>query len=121
MCLRFLLLRVWFVLCVLCVYFVWLYFELVRQGTPTLLFCKGIHSYVGFPGGSDGKESACNARDLGSIPGLGRSPGEGKDHPVQYSGLEKAGSDRTEWKNPEAATIVSTQHTNRTGQAMPNR
>ena len=76
---------------------------------------------TGFPCGSAGKESACNARDLGSIPGLGRSPGEGKDHPVQYSGLEKAGSDRTEWKNPEAATIVSTQHTNRTGQAMPNR
>jgi len=35
-----------------------------------------------------GKESACNAGDLGSIPGLGRSPGEGKGHPFQYSGLE---------------------------------
>ena len=77
---------------------------------------------MGFPSGSDGKESACNARDLGSIPGLGRSPGEGKDHPVQYSGLEKAGSDHTEWKNPEAATVVSTQHTNSwTGQAILNR
>ena len=42
----------------------------------------------GFPGGSDGKESACNAGDLGSIHGLGRSPGEGKGYPLQYSDLE---------------------------------
>ena len=44
----------------------------------------------GFPNGSAGKESACNAGDLGSIPGLGRSPGEGKDYPLQYSGLENS-------------------------------
>ena len=44
----------------------------------------------GFPGGSDSKESACNAGDLGSIPGLGRSPGEGKSYPLQYSGLENS-------------------------------
>ena len=43
-----------------------------------------------FPGGSDVKESACNAGDMGSIPGLGRSPGEGKDYPLQYSGLENS-------------------------------
>ena len=42
----------------------------------------------GFPGGSVGKESACNAGDLGSIPGLGRFPGEGKGYPLQYSCLE---------------------------------
>ena len=36
---------------------------------------------MGFPGSSTGKESACNAGDLGSVPGLGRSPGEGKDYP----------------------------------------
>ena len=41
-----------------------------------------------FPGGSDGKESACNAEDLGLMPGLGRSPGEGKGFLLQYSGLE---------------------------------
>ena len=46
---------------------------------------------VGFPCGSAGKESACKAGDLGSIPGLGRSPGEGKDYPLQYSGLENSG------------------------------
>ena len=38
----------------------------------------------GFPGGSDGKESACNARDLGLIPGLGRSPGEGNGNPPKF-------------------------------------
>ena len=43
---------------------------------------------VGFPGGSDGKVSACNAGDLGSIPGLGRSPGEGNGNPPWYSCLE---------------------------------
>ena len=45
---------------------------------------------MGFPCGSAGKESACNVGDLGSIPGLGRSPGEGKGCPFQYSGLENA-------------------------------
>ena len=43
---------------------------------------------VGFPGGSDSKESACDVRDLGSIPGLGRSPGGGNGNPLQYSCLE---------------------------------
>ena len=43
---------------------------------------------MGFPPSSAGKESACNAGDLGLIPGLGRSPGEGKGYPPQYSGLE---------------------------------
>ena len=45
--------------------------------------------HQGFPGGSDGKESACNAVYLGLIPGSGRSPGEGNDNLLQYSGLEK--------------------------------
>ena len=43
-----------------------------------------------FPGGSDGKESACNVGDLVLIPGLGGSPREGKDYPLQYSGLENS-------------------------------
>ena len=43
-----------------------------------------------FPGASAGKESACNAGDLGLIPGLGRSPGEGNGYPLQYSGLENS-------------------------------
>ena len=45
---------------------------------------------MGFPDSSVGKESACNAGDPGSIPGLGRSPGEGKGYPLQYSGLENS-------------------------------
>ena len=46
--------------------------------------------FRGFPCGSAGKESTCNMEDLGSIPGLGRSPGEGKGYPLQYSGLENS-------------------------------
>ena len=50
-----------------------------------------IYIYIwGFSCGSAGKESACNVGDLGSIPGLGRSPGEGKAYPLQYSGLENS-------------------------------
>ena len=45
---------------------------------------------LGFPCGSTGKESTCNAGDLGSILGLRRSPGEGKGSPLQYSGLENS-------------------------------
>ena len=46
--------------------------------------------FLGFPGDSDDKESACRAGDLGSVPGLGRSPGEGKGYLLQYSGLENS-------------------------------
>ena len=46
--------------------------------------------FLGFPCGLAGKESACNVGSLGSIPGLGRSPGEGKGYPLQYSGLENS-------------------------------
>ena len=54
-----------------------------RDRLPTPVF-------LCFPGGSAGKESACNVGDLGAIPGLGRFPGEGKDYPLQYSGLENS-------------------------------
>ena len=54
-----------------------------RIGLSTLVF-------LGFPCDSTGKESACNVGDLGSIPELGRSPGEGKGYPLQYSGLENS-------------------------------
>ena len=46
--------------------------------------------FLGFPCGSANKESACNAGDMGSIPGLGISPGEEKGYPLQYSGLENS-------------------------------
>ena len=51
---------------------------------------------MGFPGGSDGKESACNAGHPDSIPGLGRCPGEGHGNPLQYSCLENS-TDRGAW------------------------
>ena len=56
------------------------------------------HHFIkkGFPGGLDGKESACKAGDLGSVPGLGRSPGEGNGYPFQYSYLENP-MDRGAW------------------------
>ena len=50
---------------------------------------------MGFPGDSDGKESACNARDLGSIPGSGRSLGGGHGSPLQYSCLENPHGQRS--------------------------
>ena len=53
--------------------------------------------FWGFPGGSDGKESACNVGDLGLIPELGRSPGEGNNNPFQYSCLENS-MDRGAWQ-----------------------
>ena len=55
---------------------------------------------MGFPGGSDDKESTCNVGDLGSIPGLGRFPGEGKAYPLQYSGLEKPMNRGAWWNSP---------------------
>ena len=58
---------------------------------------------MGFPCGSAGKESACNAGDLGSIPGLGRSSGEGKGYPLQYSGLENP-RDYSPWGRKESDT-----------------
>ena len=54
---------------------------------------------MGFPGGSDCKESFCNVEDLGLIPGLGRSPGGGHSNPLQYSCLENS-MDREAWWAP---------------------
>ena len=51
-----------------------------------LMYC--FHKSWGFPGGSDGKASACNVGDPGSIPGSGRSPREGNGNPLQHSCLE---------------------------------
>ena len=67
----------------------------LRSSFQTILICvffffnlvTPLVGHHGFPGGSDGKESACNAGDLGSIPGLGRSPEEGNGNPLQYSCL----------------------------------
>ena len=73
----------------------------VEQESPTRaqqpdLACT-LFLFLSFPGGSDGKESAWNAGDPGSIPGLGRSPGEGNGCPLQYSCLENS-TDRGAWR-----------------------
>ena len=59
---------------------------------------------MGFPGGSDGKESTCNSGDLGSIPESGRSPGEGNGYTLQYFCLGNS-LDRLAWK----ATVCGSQ------------
>ena len=73
---------------------------------------------MGFPGGSAGKESNCNAGDLGSIPGLGRSPGEGERYPLQYSGLENS-MEYSPWGCKEVrhdcATFLFTSQTKASG------
>ena len=60
------------------------------RGNPVIIAANlGDYTYI-CSCGSAGKESACKAGDLGSIPGLGRSPGEEKSYPLQYSGLENS-------------------------------
>ena len=59
-------------------------------------YCIALFYIQDLPCSLDGEESACNARDLGSIPGLGRSSGEGNGNPLQYSGLENP-MDREAW------------------------
>ena len=63
---------------------------LMYTGSLVLSCMLGSHIYEGFPGSSDSKASACNAGDLGSIPRLGRSSGEGNGNPLQYSYLENS-------------------------------
>ena len=62
---------------------------------PFLLFFLGSLPSMGFPGGSDGKESVCNAGDLGSVPGSRRSPGKWNGYPLQYSCLENPHGQRS--------------------------
>ena len=66
---------------------------------------------VGFPGGSDSKESACNAGDPGSIPGLGRSSGEGNHYPLQYSCLENPMGRGAWWATVHRVTRVKHDYT----------
>ena len=93
----------------------WILYQLSFQGSPQELQCRRsqFDSWSGrfpwrrdrlptpvslsFPGGSDSKESACNAGKLGLIPGLERSPGEGNGYALQYTGLENS-MDRRAWQ-----------------------
>ena len=68
-----------------------IYLEFVASNfIPLLKWNLICFSSLVFPCGSAGKESVCNVGDLGSIPGLGRYPAEGKGYPLQYSGLENS-------------------------------
>ena len=71
-------------------------FHLVQQLHRKSLALTGTREVMGFPGGSNSEESACNVGDLGSIPGLGKSLGEGYSNPLQYSCLENP-MDRGAW------------------------
>ena len=84
--------------------------------------------HTGFPGGSAGKEAACNVGDLGSITGLGRSPGGGHGNPLPYSYLEnphgqrslrKRGGGYTPWGHKESDTAEMTKHNCAHGLSLP--
>ena len=64
---------------------------------------------MGFPGGSVGKESSCSAGDWGSIPGSGRSPGEGNGNPLHYSCLENSMDSGAWWATVHGITKSQTQ------------
>ena len=68
---------------------------ILHPSAPLLSFSSLFNK--GFPGGSNRKEPACNAGDLGSIPGLGRSPREGNGNPLRYSGLENPMDGGARW------------------------
>ena len=61
-----------------------------KTSNEVFCFTGNFKEYCGFPGGLDGKDSACNTGNLGSIPGLGRWPGEGNGNPFQCSCLENS-------------------------------
>ena len=72
---------------------------------PSFYLCLPTED-MSFPGGSDGKESACNVRDPGSVPGLGWSPGVGNDNSLQYSCLENP-TDRGAWRDKSSDSAES--------------
>ena len=75
---------------------------------PECYFCSYRRLLIHFPGGSDGKESACSAGDPGFIPGLGRSLGEGNGNPLQYSCLGNP-MDRDWWATVHGVAKSQTQ------------
>ena len=79
-------------------YYGFLVAQLVKKTTCNVEDLAWEGGYGGFPSGSDGEESACNSGDPGSIPGSGRSPGEGNGNPLQYSCLENS-MDRGAWQD----------------------
>ena len=77
-----------------------------RNQTQEYILCNCLYK-KSFPGGSDGKESACSVGDLDSIPGLGRSPGEGNGNPLQDSCLENPTDRGDSWATVHGVTTES--------------
>ena len=78
------------------------------RGLPAVSFLlQFLYNVVFFPGGSERKASACNARDLGSIPGSGSSPGEGNGNPLQYCCLENPVDGGAWWATIHRITLLS--------------
>ena len=82
-----------------------------NSGNSDRLYFGGLQNLC-FPGGSNGKASAYNAGDLGSIPGMGRSPGEGNGNPLQYSCLENPMDQRACWATVHRVTKSRTRLSN---------
>ena len=77
--------------------------EIIKNKSPGIPGFLSLYNTIFFPSGSIGKESSCNAGDLGLIPRLGSPPGEGKGYPFQYSGLENS-IDYSPWGRKELDT-----------------
>ena len=79
----------------------WVFYSPIKksqahENSLSIILSASLSQPLDFPGSSDGKESACKEGDLSSVPGLGRSPGEGNSYPLQYSCLESS-IDRGAW------------------------
>ena len=85
------------------------------RGRGSTKICHSLPSGWGFPGGSGGELSACNVGNLGSIPGLGRSPGEGNGNPFQYSCLENPVNGGAWWATVHGVAKSRIQLSNFTG------
>ena len=85
----------------------WRVSDIRKKNNSIVLLCP--NGYMGFPGDSDGKEPACNARAYGSIPGSGTSLGEGNGYPLQYSCQENSMDRRTRWATVHGITNSQTQ------------
>ena len=83
--------------------------ENLEKMEPSCTVGRNVNWHIqfgGFPGGSDSKESACNAGDSGSVPELGRFPGKGNGYPFQYSCRESS-MDREDWRSTVHGVINS--------------
>ena len=86
--------------------------NVLHSSLDLILIKQQIHNRWGFPGGSDGRESACSVGDLGLIPGWGRSPGEGNGNPLQDSCLKNSLDRGALWATVHGVAKSWTQRSN---------